>query len=338
MDAHDIDVAMANQQPGQRPVNSISASQWSDCDRALWLTLRRASSRWLEPQTLRTFNIGHALEECLVDWLETTGVKVGMREAALKNSYGTSLGHIDGIAVMPDGEFMLLEMKTANNRRFKDWLKTGVPDNYFAQVQLYMHHSAQLSSKGNQLTKALFLVVNKDTSELHTEVVNYERAWAGLQTERIEGLIATDAYPEPNRSYKCRFCDHRPVCEGEILPQIDCRTCAHVSVNDGVFTCPHSNDGCETPCERHIMHPQMMEEMGFTIVNVDSSVPLVEYEHFAMAAPGAQHPEKPVFNSYAMKQSLDDGVLSDPTYMAIAKAFDATPTDGPEWGDNEEPF
>lgn len=335
MDSHEIDVAMAKDQT-HRHISSISASMWSECDRRMWLTLRRASQRWVEPQTLRTFNIGHALEECMVDWLQATGAKVGMREAALKNTYGTSLGHIDGIAVMPDSDFMLLEMKTANNRRFKDWLKTGVPDNYFAQVQLYMHHSAQLSAKGNQLTKALFLVVDKDTSELHTEVVHYERSYAGLQTERVEGIIASDAYPAPTRSYKCRFCDHRPVCDGEILPEIDCRTCAHVSVVDGKFECPHGN----APCEKHIMHPQLMEGMGFEIVNVDGSVPMVEYQHFAMAEPGATHATKPVFNSWQMRQALDDGVLTDPTYMAIAAAMGGKPVEGKEWDDwdDEEPF
>ena len=329
MHPHDIDLAMNDQQGGQRPINSISASMWSDCDRKMWLTLRRASPRYIEPQTQRTFDIGHALEECMVKWLETAGIKVGMREAALTNTYGTSLGHIDGIAVA-GGEFYLLEMKTANNQRFKNWLKTGVPDNYFAQVQLYMHHSHQLSAKGNQLTKALFVVVNKDTSEIHTEEVEYDKPYAMMQTERIENIIASDAYPAPSPSYKCRFCDHQAVCEGKVLPEIDCRTCAHVSVVDGRFKCPHG----DTPCDKHIMHPQLMEGMGFKMIEVDGSIPLVEYEHFAMAEPGVTHDRKPVFNSWQMKQALDDGVLNDPTYMAIAKAFDAKPIASPE----EAPF
>lgn len=327
MDTLDIDKALADNQK-HRAVKSISASMWSECDRRMWLSLRRASPQWVEPQTQRIFDIGHALEECMVKWMETAGIKIGMREAALKNSYGTSLGHIDGIAVTQDG-FMLLEMKTANDRRFKDWLKNGVPDNYFAQVQLYMHHSAQLSAKGNQLTKALFVVVNKNTGELHTEEARYEKPYATLQTDRIEGLIASDAYPQPEPSFKCRFCDHRPVCEGEVLPEIDCRTCANVSVNNGVFECVHSADECKTPCERHIMHPQLMEGMGFKMGDVDGSIPLVEYEYFAMAAPGATHATKPVFNSYAMKRALDDKTLDDPQYMAICKAFDATPIEAP---------
>jgi len=319
----------------RRPITSISASQWSECDRKMWLGFRMASPQWHEPKTLRTFNIGHALEECLVDWLEQAGVKVAMRESNLKNRYGTSLGHIDGIAVI-DGAFYLLEMKTANDRRFKDWLKNGVPDNYFAQVQLYMHHSPQLSQKGNRLEKALFAVVNKNTSELHTEEVEYDRVYASLQTERIENLIASDAYPAPDKTFKCRFCDHRPVCEGEVLPEINCRTCANVSVVEGRFTCPHSSDDCATPCDRHIMHPQLMEGMGFKMVNVDGSIPLVEYERFAMAAPGAKHPDKPVFNSCQMKQALDDGLIDDPVYASICKELGAVPIAEPE--DGGEPF
>jgi len=329
MESHDIDQEMGSEQRGSRAVNSISASQWSECDRKMWLGLRRASPAYIEPKTQRTFDIGHALEECMIKWLETAGVKVAMREAALKNTYGTSLGHIDGIAVFND-EFFLLEMKTANDRRFKDWLKNGIPDNYFAQVQLYMHHSSQLSQKGNQLKKALFVITNKNTSELHTEEVDYEKTYATLQTERIENIIASDSYPEPTRSFKCRFCDHQKVCDGEALPEIDCRTCANVSVNDGVFECPHGSE----PCEKHIMHPQLMEGMGYKMVSVDGSIPLVEYENFAMAEPGVKHATKPVFNSYEMKKVLNDGFLNDSDYMAITKALDAKPIDSPD----EAPF
>jgi hypothetical protein len=194
-----------------------------------------------------------------------------------------------------------------------------------------MHHSAQLSAKGNQLTKALFVVVNKNTSELHTEIVEYDKVYAGLQTERIENLIASDAYPDPHKDWSCRFCDHRAVCEGEVLPEIDCRTCAHVSVKDGKFICPHG----DSPCDRHVFHPQIMEGMGFKMIGVDPQKGQVEYEHFCMGS--GQHPEKPVFNSFGMKQALDDGLLEDPTYLAIAKAFNADPIK-PEDSLEEAPF
>lgn len=329
MEPHDIDLALNKRQPS-RPVSSISASRWSQCDRKMWMTFRMASLRYVEPRTLRTFDIGHALEECMVRWLQESGAKIGKREARLVNRYGTTLGKIDGIAVI-DGQFYLLEMKTANSRRFKEWLKKGMPDNYFAQVQLYMHHSGQLSAKGNQLTKALVVVVNKDTSEIHTEIVEYDKVYSTFQTERVENLIATDAYPVPTRDWSCRFCDHRAVCEGEVLPEITCGTCAHVTVKDGKMTCPHG----DSPCSMHVFHPQMMEEAGFKMVGVDPAKGQVEYENFCMGA--GTHPDKPVFNSFEMKQALDDGLIDDKIYLAIAKSFNASPIaveDTPE----EAPF
>jgi hypothetical protein len=80
-----------------------------------------------------------------------------------------------------------------------------------------------------------------------------------------------------------------------------------------------------------------MEGMGFKMVGVDPSIPLVEYEHFAMGVPGAEHASKPVFNSFSMKQALDDGLLEDQTYLAICKAFDAKPV-APEDAEEEAPF
>lgn len=336
MDTLVIDKAMAANQ-SHRPINSISASMWSECDRKMWLSLRRASPQWVEPDRLRSLDIYRSVKECAYHWLESSGVKIGAKDAYLKNSFDTTIGKIDGIAVI-DGDFFLLKIEAVSDRRYKAWIKSGTPAESFAKMQLYMHHSAQLSAKGNQLTKALIVIINKNTGELHTEEEDYEKPYASLQTDRIEALIVSDAYPNPEPSFKCSFCDHQQVCEGKVLPEIDCRTCANVSVNNGVFECAHSYDGCETPCERHIMHPQLMEGMGFKMVNVDGSVPLVEYEHFAMAAPGAEHETKPVFNSYQMKKALDDGMLNDPDYMAIAKAFDAKPIDEPEGAVMEAQF
>ncbi len=322
IDPHDIDVAMSAKQTSREP-SSISASKWSPCDRKLWLGFRMASPVHFPAQTLRTFDIGHALEDSMVKWLESTGAKVGMREERLKNRYGTTLGLIDGI-VVKEGEFMLLEMKTTKNKKFREWLKKGVPDNYFAQVNLYMHASRQLSQKGNMLTKCLFVVVNKDTSEIHTEVVDYDHVYAEGQTFRVENLIASDAYPAPQKDWTCSFCDHKAVCEGEVLPEINCRTCAMVSVENGVFTCPFG----DSVCERHVFHPQIMEGMGYTMQSVDNETMVVEYQDFCMGVPGASHPTKPVFNSFEMKRSLDMRLLEDPTYMAICATFDARPVDG----------
>lgn len=320
MHADELNRAIKSTQDRDRLPTSITASRWSKCGRRMWLTLRGAVKTNHPAERLRTFRIGHALEDAMCEWLEQAGYKVAKRESELVNKWGVVLARIDGI-LAKDGAFYLLEMKTANSRRYKDMLKNGIPDYYFAQVQLEMHHSAQLSAHGNQLTKCVFVILNKDTSEIHTEVVEYDRVYADLQTERVHDIIASDAYPAPDRDWTCKMCDQRPVCEGEYLPAINCRTCAFVSVEEGVFTCPFG----DSPCEKHIFHPQIMEDIGYPIVNVDNANMAVEYERFVMAAPGYKHDAKPTFNSWSLQTLVDSGLQDDEQYLAIAKDFNATP-------------
>lgn len=328
MHADELNSAIESAQEKRLPT-SITASRWSKCDRKMWLTLRGAVQPAHPAERLRTFRIGHALEDAMVEWIEAAGYKVAMREAELKNKWGVVLARIDGI-LAKDGEFYLLEMKTANNRRFNEMMKKGIPDTYFAQVQLEMHHSAQLSARGNQLTKCVFVIINKDNSEIHTEVVEYDKVYAELQTERVHDIIASDAYPAPDRDWTCKMCDQRKVCEGEYLPEINCRTCAFVSVEDGVFTCPFGDE----PCEKHIFHPQIMEDIGYPIVSVDNANMAVEYERFVMASPGHKHDTKPTFNSWDMRTLVDSGLQDDEQYLSIAKEFNAKPVND----DGEVPF
>lgn len=318
----EIEDAIEQQQEEKRP-ESISASRWHECDRKMWLDLRRATPVKIDPRTQRTFGIGHALENTMVEWIEGTGVKVVKREAGMKNQYGTSLGHIDGMLWYPAGDFHLLEMKTAKHKRFQTWMRQGVPDNYFAQVQLYMHHSNQLSQRGNKLQKATFVVVNKDTSELHTEEVEYDRVYAQLQTERIENLIATDNLPSKTESYKCKFCDQRGICLEGQPAQMDCRTCAHVSVDEnGQFVCPFGTE----LCDNYVMHPQLMELQGYTMHGIDSQTFVIDYGDFALGPKGAKHPDKPTYFHSEFQLAQQSGLLHDENVQSIKQDFDATLT------------
>jgi len=266
----------------------LTASRWKSCDRAMWFTLRNATVIAHPAQRLRVFAFGHATEELAIDWLKAAGVKIHKQQAELVNAHGKPLGHIDGIGE-DGGEFFLVEVKSANAKSFKAMVKAGPPDYYYAQVQLYMHHSPQLSRTGARLEKCLFVVLNKDDSELLCLWIPYDAAYAAVQTERIHNIISSEAIPEPSRDYKCAMCDHKLVCEGKIPARIDCRTCANVTPVDGGFTCVHGS----SLCGNYITHPQLMGLMGYEVAGVDPQRMAIDYGAFIMAPEGVKIEGKP---------------------------------------------
>ena len=254
-----------------RMPSGITGSRWHACDRKMWFQFRHVKAPAFKQETLRTFSIGHALEDLLCEWI---GTPVHMREAELKNRWGGILGRIDGI--IEDGEeFVLLENKTANDKRWKEFNKKGLPQEYIAQVQLYMHHSHQLSQHNNKLRRAIFCVFNKNTSEIFLESVAYDPGYAEAQTSRIHEVMSSEAVPYANKDIHCNWCDYRNFCSGDgEIPLVTCRSCAHVSIVEGKFYCAHG----ETPCSRHLFHPQLMELSGYKITEANQTQNFIQYE------------------------------------------------------------
>lgn len=297
----------------------LSASQWSHCDRAMWLTLRQASKDEPNAETLRTFAFGHAIEDLIVGWLKDAGYRVLLQQAKLKNRFDKYIGSIDGVIVI-DGEAHLLEIKSSASKYFKQWIKDGAPEKYKAQASIYMHHSNQLSKANNKLKKCLFVVMNKDTSEIHTEVFDYDEGYSRVQTDRMENVIMEEDMPPVESSFMCNMCKHKSVCKGEEVAQINCRTCCHISCVDGEFVCKHGNE----PCFRHVFHPKLMEALGHEFVEVDSDNEAIIYKDIAMAAKGIHIKDNRTFNSIEYVSSRETGLLNDELLMTLKDAFNGT--------------
>lgn len=315
MDLDTLNTTLENAQQIRVPT-AITGSRWKPCDRAMWFEFRHVLETPFDAQTLRTFDIGHALEDCMVKWLETAGIKVAKREAELKNDWGRYFSRIDGLLAYPDGTFRLLEMKTAKDARFKQMAKNGIPANYYTQVQMYMHYSPQLSRNGNRLTKCLFMVANKNDSDILFLDIDYDETYAKEQLEKIHELMCSDELPEANRSFECRFCDYQGLCEGQQLPDIHCRTCANVSVPIGVFECPHG----DSLCGNHLIHPQLMELAGYKMVDVDPAALSVNYGDFRNTAEGVKTRDAACLSSREIKR-LHDSVGMDGFLLEVVKEF-----------------
>lgn len=250
----------------------------AECSREIQLKWRWTSVPTFEERMLRLFNRGH-LEEArflamllcvpgLQLWFETEdGGQYKWSDHA--GHYGSAL---DGIALgVPDLEPntpAYTEFKTAGSKSFAKIKKNGVRAEkweHFVQMQQCM--------KYYKLPASLYMVVNKDNDELYAEIINYEPHYADQYSRRAKEIIyTTDTLPRISNNktfYKCRFCDKKAICHGDVIPDINCRTCAHWSAEtDGGFSCARSNtevhsDESFNGCPEHVYDPTLIPALSY---------------------------------------------------------------------------
>lgn len=202
------------------------------CERALQFEYAQApkdEGAGFGGRTLRVFAIGHALEDLADGWLRAAGFDLYTRKGNRPDGgqFGFSVaggrirGHVDGI--LADGPALpglgypaLWECKTMKARSWKETAQKGVVVSkpvYAAQLAVYQAYMEGIVA-GISANPALFTAVNKDTAELHHELVPFDRALAQRMSDRaVRILQATEA--------------------GELLPRIaanpdhhECRMCA----------------------------------------------------------------------------------------------------------------
>lgn len=313
--AEDLDKVRFDEQPLVYH-HQFRPSSWSSCDRAIWINIRNASFVTHKPTTLRTFAIGHRLEDMLVKEVQSAGYTVTHQQGIIRDKWGREFGHIDGV-MGKNKEFALLEIKTSKDARWKEWVKKGVPESYFAQAQIYMHHSDQLSRRGNKLQKCVFVALNKNTSDVLVDLVDYSEPYASSQMERIYNIVESEAMPEGVNDFRCNFCNHRELCKGEKVTEINCRTCAHVDIKEGEFSCQYGDD----VCDQHIIHPQLMELAGIPVVEIHHETQTLDYGRFTQ---GGKAENKPRLTSDQIKRAKESGLLTDDFVVEVLSRFDAS--------------
>lgn len=202
------------------------------CERALQFEYAQApkdEGGGFDGRTLRIFAIGHVLEDLAAGWLRAAGFDLYTRKGNRPDGgqFGFSVaggrvrGHVDGI--LADGPALpglgypaLWECKTMKARSWKETARNGVVVSkpvYAAQLAVYQAYM-EGSVAGISTNPALFTAINKDTAELHHELVPFDGGLAQRMSDRaVRILQATEA--------------------GELLPRIagnpdhhECRMCA----------------------------------------------------------------------------------------------------------------
>lgn len=183
-----------------------------------YLNVPRDPGAGFPGRTLRTFALGHSLEDLAVEWLRKAGLDLrtrnrGGEQFGFSVAGGRVKGHIDGVIVAAEGFAVpaLWECKTANAKNWRDMARRGVTvakPVYAAQIALYQAYM------GLTEAPALFTAINKDTSELWHELVPFDGGLAqSVSDKAVRILQACDA--------------------GEWLPRVasepgffECTTCA----------------------------------------------------------------------------------------------------------------
>ena len=235
-----VDAALIAEREATPPRTYLGASRLGHaCERALQFEFAgapRDEGADFGGQTLRIFAIGHQLEDLAIRWLRAAGLDLYTRKGNRPDGeqFGFSVaggrirGHVDGvIAAAPAALGLrtpaLWECKTMNARNWRACVKDGVAVSkpvYAAQIAIYQAYM-EPSVPGISSAPALFTAINKDTAELHQELVPFDADLAQRMSDRaVRILQATDAgelLPRIATSrdfFECRFCAHAERCWG----------------------------------------------------------------------------------------------------------------------------
>jgi hypothetical protein len=233
-----IDDALVTENQGQSPREYLGGSRLGvACERALQFEYAQAprdDGREFNGQTLRIFAAGHLFEGLAIRWLRlagfdlytTKGNRPGGEQFGFSVADGRIRGHVDGVinggpdGVMP-GVPALWECKSMNARSWKDTVKRGLAvckPVYAAQIAVYQAYM-ESTVPGISANPALFTAINKDTAEVHHELVPFDGGLAQRMSDKAVRIIqATEVgelLPRIAQSadyFECKFCPWSDRC------------------------------------------------------------------------------------------------------------------------------
>jgi hypothetical protein len=250
----------------------------NDCSRRLWYGFRWAH----EPETfdgrkLSIFQSGHLWEDRLIGLLRGAGVAVDPvdpetgQQWLVRFAGGHAGGHLDGLAYkVPEAPKTrhVVEAKSHNHKSFTALRSGGVQKSkplHFAQMQLYMH--------GTGYQRALYIAVNKNDDEIHTERVSYDHGLALQLVTKAERIVTAERPPaklheDPNAKMArvCNYCPAKGVCHDGAFARRNCRTCLHATAHldgDARWSCDRfkrdlTREEQAAGCPRHLFIPDLV--------------------------------------------------------------------------------
>lgn len=258
------DIYRADTEPFRSHMGASLIGQ--ECGRSVWLSWRWATLPSFSGRLYRLFNRGHMEEARFISLLLMIGCKIFQQDQnghqfrishADKHFGGSGDGVVTGVPDVDDPNLALLsEYKTHGEKSFIELVgpladyrkhledphrhpfkgkgvRVGKPEHY-VQMQVYMRKMG--------LTAAIYGAVCKNTDDLYMELVTLDIETSDAFLERGAKLVSMQEPPtrinESPGFFKCRFCDHRPVCHLGAKPAVNCRTCKFSKpIEEGKWFC-----------------------------------------------------------------------------------------------------
>lgn len=307
----------------RKPCPYLGASILGEpCERRLWLTFRWCGAEQFDGRMLRLFDTGSREEARLLDELRAIGVKIEGQQHEVEACAGHMKGHLDGAALGLEEApktWHLVEAKTHNAKSFADLGKKGVRESkpkHWVQMQVYMGLAG--------LTRALYIAENKDTSELYTERVEFDKAEFDKLIAKA-GRVIFAAEPPLRIStdagwYECKLCPFHAQCHGEAVPAPTCRSCAHSTpIGNGEWHCdqydaPIPLDAQLEGCDEHRFIPVLLARVA-ELVDVRDDVLVWKNLLTGLTF------DQPTYSSRDMATARDFRVVGDPTMSSFKEVF-----------------
>jgi len=264
--AHYKSVYGAEKPRGYLGASSIGKS----CSRALWYGFRLSKQPSFDGRMYRLLQSGHLQEPRVIADLRAIGCTVYDLDPATGKQWSftePSTGHhfrgnADGVVLgVPQApkSAHILEIKTSGTKAFAELQKHGVEQakpEHFAQMMIYMHWTiARYGDDGCR--RALYIAVNKDTDEIHTERIEYSKATAQAIVDKANAIIQAQEPPQRLSNdpsyYICKWCDYSDICHGSAVPAPTCRSCAHVT--------PEMDGDARWSCEKRKLNLSFDEQL-----------------------------------------------------------------------------
>lgn len=236
-----VDAAMEAKQQAEPPRDYLGGSRLGHhCLRALAYEFTKTpkdEGKHFKGKTLRIFDMGHDGEERMASYLRLSGFQLvthrpdgkqlgfyvaKIRDPDTGEERSRISGHLDGVIVGAPPSLAelikapaLWENKMLGAKSWKEMARDGVERSkpvYFVQMQTYMAYMDLGDNPG------LFTATNRDTGEIHAELVPYNPAVAQEASDKgIKVVLAADPRELPRcttdpQDYRCTYCDFAARC------------------------------------------------------------------------------------------------------------------------------
>ena len=207
-------------------------------------------------QTMRLFQRGHKEEISFTEYLQGIGCTLEFtpeNQARISDVGSHFGGSMDNVGYLPTrygiSDRILFEFKTmnmANFNKIKNRIKknrtTGIckpilPDvkpEYWSQVCVYGYKM--------KLKYVFFLIVDKNTDELHPELITIDWEHGKEMLDKAAMIITAKKPPAKISLHRtfltCKWCNFTDICHGDESAEKNCRSCVHaVPADNKAWTC-----------------------------------------------------------------------------------------------------